>query len=153
MPTAPLDLWPNDLGATDVVPPVVILRQQAALLGTRFKYAITGEVQSDDIDGKFLHGFYIVAPALGDYHYLLFSIIHGIELYPLAIQGVKDMTSLSCNDEQTFIGSLQGIFQSEWTRKVIASLLAQSQATPEKALTIMNPHSTSACLTEAKTAR
>ena len=29
------DLWPDNVGTTELVPPVTILRQQAALLGTK----------------------------------------------------------------------------------------------------------------------
>ena len=131
MPSAIPDLWPDDLSVADVVPPVVILRQQASLLGKKFKYVIEGEVQSDELGGNFVHSLYIVAPALGDYHYLLCRVTHDIEPYPLRIIDVKDLQQIPCKDEQEFIKELGNIFQSEWTRRVMASLIAQSEAIPE----------------------
>ena len=118
------DLWPADLGATDVVPPVVILRQQATMLGQRTQNILLGEVLSEPgEEDTIYHNFYIKAPALGNYRYKLFWISQKItSLYPIWISGSEQ----SLEDATMLRSALIAVFNSDNTKRVIQSLLAQS---------------------------
>ena len=93
------DLWPDDIDVTSIVPPLVILREQAALLGERTKGLVRGEVESteepkegfeeyleDALPPKsrvvHVHTLYLVAPALDNYKYSLLSVRHDFQPYP-----------------------------------------------------------------------
>ena len=98
-----VDLWPEVMENTEVRAPVTILKEQAALLGNKTKNLVIAQV-SKPIDllvqveeriknnslgsskGKTLyHSFYLVAPALNNYQYELFTIANDINLYPVTI--------------------------------------------------------------------
>jgi hypothetical protein len=103
------DLWPDDIAVLDTKPPTTILKEQATLLGEKTKNIITAEVEQidhmniflthdengkdmgKDIKIKFGYNFYIVAPALGNYRYELFSLYYDIEMYPLYIFPDEDI--------------------------------------------------------------
>jgi len=81
------DLWPEDIGPiSDLKAPVVILREQASLLGKKTNNLVEAEVkQLPPTNRKFHYAFLIVAPALDNYRYELFTISHGINSYPIII--------------------------------------------------------------------
>ena len=119
------NLWPVDIGRSDVIAPVSILREQASLLGEQTRNVLTARVvQGESFDDRFNYSFVLVAPALANYRYYLFSVSHGVIFYPLVIQ--FDDESIEVKDEEALLSSLERIFSAESTRKVINSLLAQS---------------------------
>lgn len=133
------DLWPKDIAQAINRAPVTILKEQAALLGEKTQNIVKAEVdQVDDrLDDKryeFSYRFYIVAPALQNYHFRLFDISHNIELYPLQLETYPDVASdiqegsnkLRIEDENALLAVLEKIFAAPKTRRVIASLLGQS---------------------------
>ena len=145
------DLWPEDIDVTDELPPVSILKEQAALLGQRTKNLVEGRVRggisdyartqfhyrgSDYPRTQFHYTFELVAPALENYRYELFSISHDVDIYPLIVEwDSPDNAMLSqvagergIENEEQFIGALEIIFSSDRTRKVISSLISQSRA-------------------------
>lgn len=81
------DLWPANITDTTVIDsPLSILREQARLLGEKTKNLVKAEVSQGTAENqKFVHHFYIVAPTLNNYHYRLFTIEYGVEMYPLTI--------------------------------------------------------------------
>jgi hypothetical protein len=119
------DLWPDDFGKPDVVPPLVILKEQATGLGARTKQRVLGEVATVHTSTGFSHTFYLLAPFLDEYRYRLFSVSHDILMYPLTIDSGK---LYRCQDQDEFMRALAGIFSDEKTRRVISALLAQSDA-------------------------
>ena len=81
------NLWPT-IEQTITRTPLSILREQATYLGEQTANIILGEVKSQQITSTYEvgHYFYIVAPALGNYRYLLMHITHDAMLiYPLEI--------------------------------------------------------------------
>ena len=97
-----LNLWPDSVDVDAMVPPVVILRVQAALLGERTKGLVRAEVEStqhssDKIDDYLenvvppetrvvhSHTLYLVAPALDNYHYSLLSVQYDFAPYPCQV--------------------------------------------------------------------
>ena len=78
------NLWPT-IEQTITRTPLIILREQAAYLGQQTANVVLGEVKSQQIPNTYQvgHYFYIVAPALGSYRYLLMHITHNATvLYP-----------------------------------------------------------------------
>ncbi len=126
------DLWPPDLGVPPLVPPVAILREQAALLSQKFKGFLEGEVVTraergpSDRAHPFLHEFRIRAPALGDYRYELFDVRHDFELYPVIVRFYPGDLELNADSEESFLKLLKQIFSFDSTRRVIGALLANS---------------------------
>jgi hypothetical protein len=130
------DLWP-EIEQSQVIPPVAILREQAALLGKKTNHLLDGRVDTRvTIDGRFVHSFYIVAPALGDYTYKLFEVSHDENPYPVygaalaASAGVilKPDLSVSLNTEQEFVDYVRTTLNLDNTKRVIGNLLAQIKA-------------------------
>ncbi|MEE3717845.1 hypothetical protein V2H45_13975 [Tumidithrix elongata RA019] len=131
--TNTINLWPEDLvGVPDTTPPITILRQQATMLSQLTRNILEGEVVSEPFgndpkfSNSFTHNFYIKAPAIGGYRYKLFYVQHAVSPeYPLRI--VKDeLPELSAQNEEQFYDVLRQIFNSDRTKKVIRSLMAQS---------------------------
>ncbi len=124
------NLWPEDFGTPEQTPPVVILRQQADMLGQRTQNLLTGEVesiQSGQWSDVLYHNFYVKAPVLGGYRYKLFFVSQKVaSFYPVTLS--DDPSEIA--DENYLEISLRNIFSSEKTKKIIQSLLAQSRLQP-----------------------
>ena len=119
------DLWPANFGTSSVVPPVVILKQQAAILTQRTRRILQGEVLSEAGEETVYHNFYIKASALDNYRYKLFWVSHNVaSLYPVTVSDHEG----SYTDEEALRRVLRDIFASEKTIKVVQSLMAQSEA-------------------------
>lgn len=127
------DLWP-DVEQSQVIPPVAILREQAAALGKKTKYLLQGRVDTTITDGgRFRHRFYVVAPALDEYSYELFWIEHGADQYPVEApglpKGVLGHITEKIESERDLLEYIREVLNSEKTKKVVGSLLAQVKAT------------------------
>ncbi|PZN82097.1 MAG: hypothetical protein DM484_07035 [Candidatus Methylumidiphilus alinenensis] len=137
------DIWAEDIGITTVKTPVAILKEQASLLGRKTQNLVVGEVISSSQDAieepKITQRFNIKAPALGNYRYNLFSISHGIDIYPLTIYLENSIVSELATtnlilgshnprlirSEEEFLGILNRILKSKRTKQVVHALLAQ----------------------------
>lgn len=130
MGTQIVNLWPEDIGRNiDQSTPLTILKQQASLLGQRTKNLVEAMVVSE-MDGEFfVHSFILIAPALGHYRYLLFRVLHKLDIYPLHIKTDVDSKppQYIASTEDEFIDQLKEVFSAEKTRKVIDTLLAMSK--------------------------
>lgn len=155
------DLWSDDITSIDIKVPVAILREQAFLLGKKTKNIVEAEVKRIDISDegsgsgqgidisnemplnsvelnedltKFRYGFYILAPALGNYRYKLFTIWHDVNLYPVNFttdEDIKneiypDKNTISAKSEEEFLEILKKIFQSKRTKQIIRAIFSQS---------------------------
>ncbi len=119
------DLWPEDVAEPgDLRPPVVILREQAGLLGTKTKNIVEATVASWGSAEEFEHHFKLVAPAF-NYVYRLFAVRHDARLYPATVVWLDQEHKVNSEDE--LLAKLREIFSSEETRRVINVLMAQSQ--------------------------
>lgn len=148
------DLWPSDIAVHRVKSPVGILREQASLLGKKTNNIVQAEVQIlDSIADLFGSALFIVAPALSNYRYRLLLVWHKIELYPAQIFVEDEILSelspnveikleypeyarepeqyIAIDSEEQFLNSLEMIFGSNKTRRVITALLSQSDPTWE----------------------
>jgi hypothetical protein len=122
------NLWPTDIAVATRRAPVAILRQQANFLSDTTLHLVEGRVKSNASDNnQFLHHFYLVAPALDRYQFLLFTIEHDTDFYPIKICSEKGHTAVA-NSEEEFTTQLADLFSFEETKKVIHALIAQSQS-------------------------
>jgi hypothetical protein len=109
--------------------PYNILEEQAELLGKMTKHELVGNVErhtkrGNSLEDKsFVLDFLIVAPSL-DYTYSLFSVFHGVTMYPLRISSTKNKT-YHCKNEEEYLTALKEILSSENTKKLINGLLIQ----------------------------
>jgi hypothetical protein len=140
------DLWPTDIGTTEVTPPVTLLKEQAALLGEKTRNLVEGKVVRLDewpsAQGHFAYAFYLVAPALGNYRYKLFTLSYPPEFLPIRIDVDRDLlpaipqecvlqdavigTWVKAESEDAYKQILAAIFGAAKTRRVVAAIVAQS---------------------------
>lgn len=143
-----VDLWPDGLEPGTTRTPVSILREQAALLGQKTNnlvvarvstYTVTGPVLDlrrpgqhvSDIEspGQFGYTLKLVAPALDNYTFRLFTIEHGMDLYPVKLRfGLAEQKEYEAASEEQFIAVLKEVLSSPETKRVIQTLLAQSES-------------------------
>ena len=120
-------LWPADFGEFPLLTPLAILRQQGAALGEQTKNIVYGRVATRSNADQFSQWFSIYCAPLV-YSTDLIVVYHGIDLYPARVLVVGEETSgqtASTPDELKAI--LKEIFARPRTKKIIASLLAQSR--------------------------
>lgn len=139
------DLWPDDLKETEEEAPIVLLKQQAALLGQKTRNKVVGDIRKLEgteetwalPGGEFHFAFHLVGPALGRYSYRLFTISHDIDLYPLNISLDSNVAEekfpevldriLTIKSEPEFLDALKKIFAASKTRRVIGAIISQSK--------------------------
>lgn len=136
MSTVP-DLWPEDItDEADFTTPITILRKQASALGTRTKNIVKGEVVTNEYAGALRIAFYLVAPVLGGYRYLLFTLYQPMEIYPLRLSTVNDDGSgnnVKIENQEDLILRLSEVLSSDSTKRIIRALIAQSTSEHEVA--------------------
>lgn len=155
------DLWPDDVQYDAVVPPVVILREQAGLLREKTKGLVVGEVESidqpaDEVEDYVreafgeekpivhTHTLYLVAPAL-DYRYSLLSASHDFEPYPCVARfhpaTEPDIKVLpehrgdipeEVHSEEAFLDWLQAVLSRQETKRVIYALISRIERNADK---------------------
>jgi hypothetical protein len=119
------DFWPP-LGQTRITPPVVILREQAALLANKSQGLIEGQVDTSAGGDRFYHRLYVVAPTLDNYRYQLLGVYHAILLYPVyVIASGESKTERPLDSEEEFLNWLREVLSSDRTKQVLDALLAQ----------------------------
>jgi hypothetical protein len=118
-----VDLW-GDLITEPVRTPITILKEQAALLGSKTHQMVMADVKTEVDDEEFVHAFELVVPSLQYYRYRLFTVQHSITQYPVLPAG----TTIRLRDEEAFTNWLRGELSSNNTKRIIANLLAQAKA-------------------------
>ena len=127
MPVETVSLWPADFGErSDLLTPLAILRQQGAILGAQTKNIVLGRVSTLSEGDTFVQRFSVHCPPLG-YHTELFSVKHGIDLYPATVVFANEQgQNREAGNPEELKGILKEVFARPKTTKTIASLLAQS---------------------------
>jgi hypothetical protein len=120
---ASTDLW-GEIEATQIRTPLVILREQAALLGAKTKNLVEASVSTHVSGNDFIHIFNLVVPALDSYTYNLLAVYHGASIYPVSVLG----SHTSFRTEQEFVDWLGAKLSSPDTKRIVANLLAQVAA-------------------------
>lgn len=131
------NLWP-DFPTEEIKGPKAILKEQAIYLSAKTNKILSADVVTTQYKDSMIHSFYVVAPALGNYRYKLFSLEHGALYYPSHLTwsrvGVEpgelgeDFIPREINNEEELVKYLQAVFYDSSTKKIISSLLSQSLA-------------------------
>src|SRR5262249_52391162 len=122
------DLWPAEFGDLTVTPPLVILKEQAVAITGKTRQRIYGQVNTTQLGQGFAHTFSLQPPSLDNYTYALFNATHGVMLYPVEITNYATGAKTQCANPEALIQALKDLFASEHTRKVVAAILAQTDA-------------------------
>ena len=148
MSEARRDLWPDAVDVTAITPPIVILREQAALLGEKTKGLVRGEIESrteplekeefEDYLGAALspkellghvHTLYLLAPALDNYQYALLSVKHDFQAYPCYADYHPDQDfSHYVENEEALLSWLGLVLSKPPTVRIIHALISRVQA-------------------------
>jgi hypothetical protein len=126
------DLWPSDIGETDLKPPMAILREQATFLSERTGGLVQVEVKSRVINNEMIHNtFELVIPNLDGYRYELMEVRHQVSFYPLDVlprSGHNLPNYMEVDNEKRFLSVLGSLFSAPEVRALIHSLVAQARA-------------------------
>jgi hypothetical protein len=127
------NLWGEIPTGDDIRLPIVVLREQAAMLAKATRGVLEGFVAQSREDNNFELELRIVAPALDHYQYTILRVLHGISIYPLRLAPPDTLYRdwITCSSEEEFEQALADQLSSKSVKKVIASLLAQSRAASE----------------------
>lgn len=125
METTTQNLWP-DFVLEKTRSPKSILKEQAGYLMAKTNNILSAEVRTRQEQGRFYQSFYVVAPALNNYRYELFSLIHPATLYPLTITDNEFPVPASVDNEEQLLESIADIFKQPKTIRIISSLVSQS---------------------------
>lgn len=131
-------ILPENFEKLDTMPPVAILRQLAYELGRKTRNVVEGDVRTviaGNEGYRYLvhHIFELVAPALDGIRYELFRIEQDVvSPYPIELRLNRDDKQISkvhsIKNESELIATLEQVFSSDQTKKIIASLITQSTA-------------------------
>lgn len=140
------NFWPAEITADNGLEgPVVVLKEQAALLGQTTKNLVEAQVESDSEDnsGLFVDRF-VIYSAVINYRYELFSVRYPFEFYPATIwwDGYPNTAYIEVEDgdyetpiEQSRIVNsrreieeeLKNIFAHPKTIRIIQAIMARSR--------------------------
>lgn len=122
------DLWPDEIAETDVATPLAILRVQAGQLRVKTKGLVEAAVETETIEGEERYHFDLIAPALNRYRFRLLEAVHPVkQVYPVSVFSEQwGERGEGCSSQHELLGVLRGLFQSNATRALIASIVAQS---------------------------
>jgi hypothetical protein len=122
-------LWPTDFGEPVLLTPLAILRQQGAALGVQTSNIVVGRVDTRGDGDGFMQLFSVYCAPL-DYQIALVIVRHGIDLYPATVSTASigsEFSTQTAADPEQLRAVLRDIFALPKTKKIIASLLAQSR--------------------------
>ena len=126
------NLWGTLPSVDKIKTPLVILQDQAALLGDITNNQLVGYIEYFDYPSKGLSEarLYISVPALQNYKILILSLHFSyLEIYPVRLRNtISDNQIIECKNEDEFKTALQNIFTSEHVQKIITALLVQIKA-------------------------
>lgn len=112
--------------------PLAIIQEQANELGKKTKNVLVGEIiTTEAFDEKtnemvLIYQFYIKAPVLSNYRYLLFRLLQRTNLFPVDIYFGPKEQLIDNIQEDAFKNKLKAIFEDSKTKETINSLYAQS---------------------------
>lgn len=127
MSTPTLDLWPSQFKPAPMTTPVALLRSQAALLPNKTDSLVEAFVISRKQGNDLLHQFYLRAPILDNYSYLLLTLVHPLHIYPVTLVAETTGKSYTAASPEQFVQQVGDILSAPETVKVIESLIVQSQ--------------------------
>jgi len=127
MPTE--DLWGKEVVNSQIRTPLLIMREQAALLATKTSAVLHAEVRTVRTSNNGArHEFFFVIPSLENYRYKLFIATHSELVYPVEIHFDPLESPLIADTEAEFVAALRTVLSHSRTISVFQSLLAQARS-------------------------
>jgi len=123
------NLWGSLEGFKIIKTPLLILREQAELLTQATQGILQGYIHVKPEGGNNELSFYIIAKQQNQYKYEVLRITHGVKIYPVKVGNLVESKGWkNCENEAIFLGEIRSILSSQETRKIIESLLSQSES-------------------------
>lgn len=126
------NLWP-DFAINKIKSPKAILKEQAGHLMAQTNNVLSAEVRTSHYNGNISHDFIVIAPAIDNYRYSLFSVKHAVTgYYPITINIDSDDPAweygIEAENEKEFVKLLSIVFNNPAIIQIVSSLLSQSLA-------------------------
>jgi hypothetical protein len=112
------NFWGTDFPEVGESTPVVLLRQQAELLGELTDGKVSGVVKKADLGGTTYASMYLAVPAMGDYQFKLLSLAHPVVANPADPFPITVETSLPDGSKKE-ISSMREF--EEWLKEFLSS--------------------------------
>ena len=123
------NLWGSLDGFKKIKTPLSIVREQGSLLTRATQDILRGYVNVDSQGENISFSLFIIAMQLNQYKYEVLEVQHGIKIYPVLVRGlVEEKPWKKCHNETSFLAEIKSILSSTETRKIIESLLSQSES-------------------------
>lgn len=120
------DFWPDEIPDPADPAPVVLLKEQAALLGQKMNGELEGVVRTSTDNGMVYYSLHLKADALGDYLYKLLDIVYPtigrVDDYPILAQGANDRFRINIGDDDEFRKWLRDQLSSAYVRSALGNL-------------------------------
>jgi hypothetical protein len=121
------DFWPENLIDAADPEPLVLLKDQASLLGEKTRNAVEGVIKTSTGEGNVYYALCLKADALGDYLYeilhIAYPVLRGDDAYPVKVQSSEGGPEVHISDSDEFREWLRGQLSSDFVRRAIANLL------------------------------
>lgn len=133
------NLWPEELlKGDDIILPITILQEQANYLNEMTRNIVVASVDtksvqitignSNETKAGILHTLKILAPAIGNYDFILMRLVQEEILpYPLTVVAPLTEQRFEINNGEELEAAFTDIFTSKKTVATIQSLMAQSK--------------------------
>jgi len=122
------NLWPDDIGETNLTAPLSVLQAQAHNLSQRTGGLVVAAIETvTERASSFVHSFVLIAPALNNYAARIFRVKHGVHFYPLEVITEIDGPNFRAATQEDFMRALAEVFGSAPLKKMVHSLIAQSR--------------------------
>jgi len=124
------NLWGSLDDFKKVKTPLSIIREQGELLTQATQGVLQGFVKIDSQADRINFSFFIVAPGLNNYKYEVLKVSHPITIYPVMVFNTVEEKQRweECTHELIFLSKIKSILSSSKIKKVIESLLSQSES-------------------------
>jgi hypothetical protein len=121
------DLWPKEIVFAPVLPPLAVLKHQAALLGEKSNGFLSAVVSSNSKGNMQRHELTLVVPSLDGYARPLLAITQEEGFaYPCTVHSDALGAGFDrCDTPDMLLNTLARVFASGKTRSLIFSLLAR----------------------------
>ena len=125
------NLWGDLVGLDTARTPAVILQEQAGLLGKLTDEVLSGEVRRNNETRNpesLIATLYVVAQALQQYSVSVVRVDYSlVSPYPVNVESILDGREWKAGSQKRLEEVLGEILSSDVVRKVISSLIAESQ--------------------------
>ena len=127
------NFWPTiDTKQTDT--PLALMKIQGEFLEKHTSGILTYKVVKQPFKHEFFKSgegirfeFYIVAPHMDNYKFMLFSVVHDLVFtYPTTIDYYNEEDTIEVNSREEFEETLKNILSQQSTKNILESLLSQS---------------------------